>query len=224
MLFTAIGAFLGALLSILASIYIEYQRKPKLRFEIEEPPADAIYPSAPAKVARFARVRLCNNAMPRLLSWLGRDAAMQCYGYIQFHHFEDGAPVFSRPMSIRWAGSDEPLTFQAMPNGQLAQLFDPTKYNAAFRRNCFPGTKELIDVAARFDNDDDCYGWSNENYLPGKGWRNPDWKLPKGRYIARVTVHSSGETVSAVFQLENSVARQHFRLMEATQENVKKLK
>ncbi len=222
---TAIGAFLGALLSILASIYIEYQRKPKLRFDIEEQPLDRTYqPPAPAKESRFLRVQLFNDPMPRPLKWLGRDAAMQCYGHIQFHHFADGAPVFSKPMPIRWAGSDEPFTFQAMPNGQFAQFFDPTKYNASFHRNCFPGITELIDVAARFDNDDDCFGWSNESYLPGKGWRNPDWKLPKGRYLIKVTVHSSGETLSAAFQLENSVARQHFRLMGASQQDAQKLK
>ena len=224
MITTAIGAFLGALLSILASVYIEYQRMPKLRFEIEEPPTDATYPSAPAKEARFVRVLLCNDAMPDLLRWLGRDAAMQCYGHIQFYHFEDGAPIFAKPMPIRWAGSDEPLTYQALANGQVAQLLDPTKYNAAFRRNCFAGTKEPIDVAARFDTEDDCYGWSNETYLPGKGWRNPDWKLPKGRYLVKVTVLSSGEPVSGIFHLENSVARPHFRLSDASREDAQKLK
>jgi len=223
MLTTAIGAFLGALLSLLISVYIEYQRKPKLFFTIEDPPVDITYQSAPAKEARFVRVQLWNRAMPGLLRWLGRDAAMHCHGEIQFYHIDDGAPVFSRAMPIRWAGSDEPLSYQVLPNGKVAQLFDPAKYNAAFRRNCYPGSKETIDVAARFDAENDCYGWSNENYLPGRGWRNKDWKLPKGRYLVKVTVHSSGDKVSDVFKLENSVARQHFRLLEATDDDVRKL-
>ena len=162
---TAIGAFLGAFLSFLGMIFVEYQRKPKLHFKIEYPPLDCTYASAQAKEARFLRVELSNNAMPRLLKWLGRDAAMHCEGNIQFHHFENGIPVFSKSMPIRWAGSDEPVTPQLMPNEEVKLLFDPAKYNAAFHRNCFPGTKELIDVAARFDNDDQCYGWSNDNYL-----------------------------------------------------------
>jgi len=219
---TAIGAFVGALLSLFISIYIEYQRKPKLDFEIEDPPLDLRYQSAPAKEGRFVRVKLQNRGMPRLLKWLGRDAAMHCHGDIQFHHF-DGAPVFSRPMPMRWAGSDEPLSHQVMPNGQVKQLFDAAKYNAISYRDCFPGTTETIDVAARFDQDDECYGWCNENYLPGKGWRNLEWKLPKGRYLVRVTVYSAGDKVSAVFKLENSVARQHFRLMRASKEDAKKL-
>ena len=204
------------------SIFIEFQRKPKLHFEIEEPPYDS-KPSGGIKEARFLRVLLCNNPMPGFLKWLGRNAALQCYGDIQFYHLEDGAPVFSRLMPIRWAAADEPLTWQVRSDNAIAQLFDPTKYNASFQRNCFPGTKELIDVAVRFDDDEDCFGWSSENYLPDKGWRNPEWKIPKGRYLAKVTVQSSGETISAVFQLENTVARKHFRLLNATQEDILKL-
>jgi hypothetical protein len=217
----AVGAFIGALLSLTISIYIEFQRKPKLYFEIENPPIDNTYASAPAKEARFVRVYLCGQAMPRYLRWLGRNAAMYCGGHVEFYHLDNGAPVFSKPMPIRWAGSDEPLSVQLSPNGQVTQLFDVTKYSAAFHRNCFPGCRELIDVAVRFDSDDECFGWCNDSYL--KGWRNPDWKLPKGRYLVRVTVLSAGEKAEDVFQLENSVGRQHFRLMKATKHDFAKV-
>jgi len=224
MLITFIGAFLGAVLSLLASIYIEYQRKPKLYIEIEEPPYDATYSAAPAKKVRFLRVRLCNQPMPKFLKWLNREAAMYCNGDIQFHHMDDGAPLFTRPMPVRWSDSDEPLSLQVLPDGKAALIFDAAKYNAAFRRNCYPGNKESIDVVARFDNDKECYGWSNETYLLGKGWRNDDWKLPKGRFLVKVTVYSSGETVVGVFKLENSIGRKDFRLMQASLEDLNKLK
>jgi hypothetical protein len=223
LLTTFIGAFLGALLSLLISIYIEYQRKPKLYFTIEEPIFDASYPSAPARDARFLRVQLWNRAMPKFLKWLNREAALHCSGDIQFHHIEDGAPIFTRSRPIRWAGSEEPLSFQVLQDGRVVQLFDPGKYSAASRRNCFPGDKETIDVVARFDDDEECFGWSNENYLPGKGWRNDDWKLPGGRFLVKVTVYSSGEKIVGVFKLENSVGRKDFRLMEASVEDVRKL-
>jgi len=219
MLLTAFGAFLGALLSILASIYIEFKRKPKLHLEIEDPPSDRTFSPPQPRNARFVRVQLCNDPMPRPLRWLGREAAMHCNGHIQFHHFADGAPVFSKPMPIRWAGSDEPLSFYPMPSGPPVSMLDQAKYNAAFYRNCYPGTSEPIDVAARFDDDEECYGWSNESYRRGKGWRNPDWRLQKERYLVTVTVLSSGETVSSVFQLENSVGRLDFRLMPASDED-----
>lgn len=223
MLLTFVGAFFGAVISILASIYIEYQRKPKLYFTIEDPPSNASYPSAPAKEARFLRVQLRNRAMPKLLKWLNREAALYCNGEIQFHHIDNGAPIFTRSMPIRWSSSDEPLSLQVLADGRVAQIFDLAKYNAAFRRNCYPGSMEPIDVAARFDDDEDCYGWSNETYLSGKGWRNNDWKLPRGMFLVKVTVDSSGEKVVGVYRLENSVGRNDFRLMEASPEELHKL-
>jgi hypothetical protein len=223
MLLVALGAFLGALLSLLASIFIEYQRKPKLALEIEEPPTDGTYDSAPARNARFIRVLLHNRPMPKLFRWLGRTAAMQCSGEIQFHHASDGVPVFTKPMPIRWARSDEPLSLQVLTDGKVVQLFDPAKYNAAFRRDCYPGSKEPMDVAARFNDESECYGWSNETYLPNKGWRNDDWKLPVGRYLVKVEVHSAGETVVGVFKLENAASRKDFRLLAATKNDINNL-
>jgi hypothetical protein len=222
MLLTAIGAFIGALLSFLASIYIEYQRKPKLSFEIEDPPFDANYTNADAKKARFVRVYLQNKPMPHCLRWIDRDPAMQCYGNVEFYHIVDGDLVLVKPMPIRWSLSDEPFSSHIMPGNQIVRLFDPTKYSASFYRNCFPGIKELIDVAGRFDDDDDCYGWSTDYGIPEKGWRNQDLKIPKGRYFVKVTVFYSGEPVSSIFKLENSVARQNFRLNTATQDDLKK--
>jgi hypothetical protein len=223
MLITFFGAFLGALLSLFISIYIEYQRKPKLYFTIEDPPNDASYSNAQAQKARFLRVQLWNRAMPKFLNWLNREAALHCNGDIQFHHIDDGATIFSRAMPIRWSGSDEPISFQVLQDGRVAQIFDPGKYSAAARRNCYAGSKETIDVVARFDNDEDCYGWSNENYVPGKGWRNDDWKLPKGRFFVTVTVYSSGEKVVGAFKLENSIGRKDFRLSQPSPADLRKL-
>lgn len=223
MLITALGAFLGALLTLLVSIYIEFQRKPKLYFTIEDPPSDQTYTSAPAKHARFVRVHLRNKAIPKPLIWLSRHTAMHCHGEINFYHISDAAPVFSKPMPIRWSESDEPLSPQLLNNGQLIQVFDPAKYNAAFYRNCYPGSKESIDIACRFDNDEDCYGWSNESYLPSKGWRNQDWKLPKGRYYVSITIHSSGDKVVDVFKLDNFTTIDHFRLMKVPSNERNKL-
>lgn len=223
MLMTAAGAFIGALLSLFISIFIEFQRKPKLYFEIESPPHDATYKNQDPCTARFVRVFLHNKRIGKWLTWVGRDIAMQCSGEIQFHHISDGTRVFSKSMPIRWTGSDEPLTPQILPDGRIGFLFDITKYSAAFRRDIFPDLKEGIDIAARFDDDVDCYGWSNDSYLPGKGWRNPDWRLPRGRYLVTVRVKSSGETTKAAFQLENDVNRDNFRLQPATEDDISKL-
>jgi len=217
-LLMALGAFLGALLSFLATIAVEYQKKPKLQFTIESKPLVRKHPAgAPVTDSTFLRIVVTNKPVSKLFPWLVRSAAYQCTGDIQFHDPDDGAPLLSRAMPVRWADSDEPFSYQALPGGGVKEVFDPAKYNAGFRRDCFPGTPELVDVAARFDSDDDCYGWSNESYL--KGWRNPEFKLPKGRYLVKVTIRSSGEPISDVFKLENSLARQNFRLLPASKED-----
>ncbi len=219
-----LGAFIGAVLSLVISIVIESQRKPKLSFRIEDPPIDNVYnyPNAPANKARFLRVQLWNNEMPKTFRWLSRESAMHCNADMQFFHFDDLAPVFSNKVPARWAGSDEPFSPQLdTQTKEIIQMFDLSKYNAAFRRNCHPGTKETIDVAARFDKDEDCYVWNNDYSL--KGWRNPELKLPNGRYYVLITVYSSGEKIHGYFKLENSVSVKDFRLLDLNDEDKERI-
>lgn len=219
---TTLGAFLGALFSILATMFIEYEKKPKLKFEIEHPPHDGWQSPEPnIAQSRFLRVKVYNKPMPTLLHWLDRSAALQCTGNVQFFR-ESGTAIFSSPMKIRWSGSDEPNSPQLNTSGVVVYLFDVPKYNAAFRRDCFPGVPELVDIAARYDNEDECYGWSNESYL--KGVRNPDFKLDKGRYLVKITIYFSGNTASHVFALENYASRKDFRLEPTSKAEKKRMR
>ena len=222
MLLTALAAFFGAVLSLLANMFIEYQKKPLLSFSIETPPLDADYPNSQVKKARFLRIHLHNKEMPRILKWLGRNAAIQCHGYIRFYHINNFSPVFSENMPIRWSQAAEPLLYFPLDGHQPQWYLDPTKFNLAFRRDCYPGNSELFDVAARFDRDTDCYGWTNENYFPDMRWRKDKWKLPQGRYIVKIVVDSAGDKISEVFELENSVSVDHFRLSTVTDTRVTK--
>lgn len=215
---TVASIVVGAILSFLGVMFIEWERQPKLRLSIEDPPTDAKYDAQhPAKDARFVRVLLSNRAMPKGLRWLRREAAIHCTAEIQFYHLEDGAPFFETPMPGRWAGSDEPVSPFLLPNGNIVTILDPTKYNHGFYMDCYPGAKEALDVAAKFDNDAECYAWSNWSYLPGKVWRNAERALPKERILVQVSVYSAGEKISGLFQLENTVSRHDFRLLPATE-------
>jgi|GEM_PF-6151443 len=76
---------------------------------------------------------------------------------------------------------------------------------------------ELLDIGARFDKDEECYGWNNEAYFSDPLWRNPNWKLRRARYLVKVTITSSGQKCVGAFRLVNDVARTDFRLEPATE-------
>jgi hypothetical protein len=139
-----------------------------------------------------------------------RAPALQCRAAITFHHFDDEGDIFGRAMDGRWASTPEPAPLvlpSATPPGQHLVLIP--EWRAV---DIYPGDSELLDVVFRADNDAECYGWNNEAYFSSPVWRNPNWKLDRGRYLVRVTVSSSGQKCLGWFRLENSVSRTDFRL------------
>ena len=98
---------------------------------------------------------------------------------------------------------------------QQGMLWDIGRLSAPQRMDIPVGTAEPVDVAGKFDDDDDCYGWNNETYFSNPHWRNPAWRLPHGRYLVHVVVRSQGETAEGTFRLANDVPRGDFRLEPA---------
>lgn len=222
MLLTALGAFLGALLSLIFSIFIENQRKPKLSIQLDETSIDNNLIDRPAKKIKILRVHVLNAKLPKFFFWMNRDAAMHCNAEIQVFHVDNLSPIFKPPVAARWPRADEPLSNQFdVSTKQLVTYFDISKYNAAFTRNIYPNSEEPIDTFVRFDSDKECYIWNNDTYHTN--WRNPEVQLPKGRYYVIVTVFSSGEIIKGFYQLENSVSIKDFRLTELSKEERQKL-
>jgi len=207
---TIVGVVLGAIIAILITIWLENLRKPNLEIRIASP-ADVQYKGSPATQARFLGLELINKPLPRWARWMSRDAAIQCHGTITFHHL-DGQNVFGRAMPIRWSGSPEPIAMRLVVDDKHIFIADPARFTLTPRIDVYPGEAERLDVASRFDNEDECYGWSNESYFSNPVWRNPDWKLPSGRYLVKVTVISAGDKCTGIFRLINDVAQQDFRV------------
>ena len=210
MVATLIEVVLGAIVAILITIWVESLRKPKLTLEIGEP-SDIVYTNRPARNVRFLGLMLINKPLPKAFRWLQRNAALHCHGTIEFYHL-DGQNVFGRSMPIRWSGSPEPVPMSILIDGQRLVLFDPARFTLAPCIDVYPGESERLDVAAKFDDEQECYGWSNESYFSNPIWRNPDWCLQVGRYLVKVTVVSAGEKFSRVFRLVNDAPRQDFRI------------
>lgn len=205
-----IGALvLGAIIAILLTIFVENTRKPRLEIRIGQA-ADRQYEERPAQRARFLYLTLYNKPLPWWARWMSRSAAMHCKGTITFHHLNDGRDVFGRAMEVRWSSTLEavPMFFNLGEQTIVIQNSAPVIHDT----NVYPGEAEPFDVAARFDDDTECYGWSNASYFSTPRWRNPDWRLPHDRYLVKVTIYSAGEKCTGVFRLINDVPRHDFRL------------
>ena len=215
------GILLGAILSIITTIIVEFQRKPKLNIRIAEP-SDDHYSNHPAQRARFLGVDIENKPLPLVFRWLSRNTAPQCSALLTFYHLDEQR-VFSASMVGRWSGSPEPVPPIAISGENITIKNVTISFDlsaAAFlRRDIFPGNLERLDVAARFDNDNECYGWNSEAYFSKPQWRNPKWQLQPGRYIVRVEVNTSGEKTTELFRLCNDVSIEDFRLEPAQKQD-----
>jgi hypothetical protein len=110
-----------------------------------------------------------------------RASALQCRATITFHHL-DGQNIFGRAMNGRWSGSPEPVTLPVVgPQGQQFQIIDFTRLTLESRMDIYPGQIECLDIAARSDDDEECYGWNNEAYFSVSPWKTQNWRLARGR-------------------------------------------
>jgi hypothetical protein len=216
----------GGIITIGTAVLIEYLRRPRLQFSIEEPPFEEPFGEGlPARDRRNLRLMLSNRS-PRFGGRrLQRQAALQCRGAITFHHLDDGQDVFGGAMPVRWANSPEPIPLEGIaPDGGRFLIFDPVRFTTDSRIDIYPGDNaQPLDVAARYDNDEDCYGWNSERYPLALNLRNPAWRLPPGRYLVRVEVTSSGQKCVRIFRLINDVARAYFRLEPSTPDDSQRL-
>lgn len=193
---------LGAASSLCIVVLVEWLRKPRLCLAIA-PDRDQAYPAGyPARKVRFLEVSLRNEPLPYCLRWMSRNSASSCRATIEFLK-EDSTDIFTRTMAARWSASPQPVPMQIRLGDTVAQILDVNRLNMASVIDVPPGESESMGVVGRFDDDSDCYGWSNESYSSEPPWRNPDWKLPIGRYLVRVTVRASGEKCAEPFRLVN---------------------
>jgi hypothetical protein len=216
----ALGISFGGLITIATAMGVEYFRRPQLALVIENPPCDLTYtPQHPALNACYLRVKLRNAALPPGLRWMQLAAALQCRGEITFHHL-DGQNIFGRQMAVRWANSPQPIASQIVDTHGVVQyaILDFARMATAVRMDVYPGEEEIVDVVVRLDNELDCYGWNDEAYI--HQWRNPNWKLSRGRYLIKVVITSSGHKCVGCFRLINDVDnRTDFRIEPAKSED-----
>ncbi|MBK8781285.1 MAG: hypothetical protein IPO22_05680 [Anaerolineales bacterium] len=84
-------------------------------------------------------------------------------------------------MAGRWNGSPEPVAPIAISGDNITIKNVTISFDlsaaSSLKRDIFPGNLERLDIAARFDADNECYGWNNEAYFSDPQWRNSKWQL-----------------------------------------------
>ncbi len=208
-----LGVVIGGIITIGTAIYIENLRRSRLLLDLCEP-RDNDYRGQhrPAERARFVNLTLHNTDLPRWARFMSRSPATQCHGTITFHHL-DGQNIFGRSMPIRWHGVPEPLPMQIVAGDRTLLLYDPL-VSIMQKVDGYPGEHRVLNVAVRFDDEENCFGWCNENYFSDPIWRNPQWQLSKDRYLVKVTITSAGQKCSRTFRLLNNVGVTDFRITE----------
>lgn len=203
---------IAILTGILTYICIESYSKPKLQIKLasDNMYVDRNYPkNHPAKSARFLCLEVENKLPLRLTRWaISRKVAQKCHGEITFHHI-NGQDIFGRAMIIRWTKSPTPIELQ----DDIGKIID-----------IHTGEKYLLDVAAKFEDEDECYGWSTDNFFSVPEWRDPNWKLFRGRYLVKVTIESAGEKWIGIFRLINDVSQKDFRIENASKSEKKNIR
>ncbi len=168
---------LGGLITIGTSIAIEFLRRPRLTIT-PAPPQDFSTPFAPAGL-RSLRVFVRNEPLPYCLSWMLRGPALQSRGEIFFHHL-DGQSVFGKGMEGRWAGTPEPIPISVFGSGgERFKIIDFARFTSGTRLDIYPGEQEELDLAARMDQDAECYGWEQRELFSSKRTRKePNLEAP----------------------------------------------
>jgi hypothetical protein len=164
---TFVGGVLGTVFSIVVTVVVENLRRPNLTITIE-PPGDYALGSIVGgnqEPYRALTVRVSNTFFA---NWMERGAALGCRGTISFHRLGDGQDIFGTAMAARWAGGLQPIPVPIVNahSKQVEQfLVDDQRLAGGSVMDIHSGESEFLDIAARFNGEQNCYGWNNESYF-----------------------------------------------------------
>jgi hypothetical protein len=232
-----VGSLIGFLANVCVALAIEYYRRPKLKISLLPQEVQTHGDSLPARVARFLHVSVKNCPSRYLSFWMERNTAVGCTVALEFISIDGKNPFGSeRRLGGRWVSSPEfgpiPITaspiFAAalcklaganeIPPVSLLHVADSHPVYDRLRQqrvDIGAGDEEAVTIAARFDDDEDSFAFTNASYFSEPQWRNPQLHLGRGIFFVRVEVRSSGmpPTVKA-FRIQNDGPPETFRLFE----------
>lgn len=207
---------LGAVVSGFVAVILDWLRRPKLTISIGEPPLPVKTVDAEGNILEnYTAVRALAANTRRWPRWWPRQTLIRASALITFHDPRTGADLFNRSMRGRWASLPQP-EIMVLVEGKKTLWADPALIANVPEIDIPWGEVEPLDIAVRFQNDSDAYGWSNDSYYDQqKRYRPERWRLPLEGCLVRAIVQGSGERCSAVYRLVNS-KEGGLRLVSAT--------
>lgn len=208
----ASGVLLGVLSSLIVAMFVEWMKKPRLCISIVPPEqVQLLNGGRVIDTLMSLRVNVTNRPLPIYLRWMQRQSARDCRATLQFLR-EDATPFIVRLMPGRWTSSVQPVPLQGVisSSGNTIEIHDIARLTAESRVHIPAGESERLDVAVRFNNAPEAFGWTNESYRHGS--RHPDFTLPTGRYLVDIIIQSEGVRKRDCFWLENDHTITKFRL------------
>ena len=215
--------FLGALLSALVAVALDWAKRPRFKIKILTLPHRVKQYGVMRNVlAEYdaVLVKVCNPK--RWPKFWPRQSAVNVMALISFHDANSGMNLFeNRQMRGRWATQPQPEVV-IIANGQKQTWSDPSLVSAHPSIDIAWGESEELDVACRFVNEDGAYGFSNENYYDEAGlYRVKRWHIKASVCLVRIEVRGTGEKRVEVLEMRNIKGTGKLKLLPSTRHKKK---
>ncbi|MCX5855711.1 MAG: hypothetical protein NTZ24_14255 [Deltaproteobacteria bacterium] len=178
--------FIFTLISVIGALWYGNIGKPKL---VRDPSPDETL-DAPIGTLRRRSLRISVKNVPSKYPFVIRQTAVSCHGNIVF--LDENKKPISKPMQIRWADSPEPIKQLIDNQNNIITLPEYNLVRLSKYIDIPPDESVLCDLAIRFVNEADAYGWCTDSYF--KNYRHLDYKLDQGSYFAKITIITGDST------------------------------
>jgi hypothetical protein len=192
----ALWTVVGGLITLGVAVAVEWFRKPRLRIVLrdEKPEYDPAHKESGKPAYLFHHLWARNKPIPRVLRWLlNRNPASNCTGTITFTNLRNGHST--DPMPIRWSYTRQPFLPVPKILSSTGWIFDPWMPFETRTIHC--EADEKFDVAARVEQDNNWYGWSNKVWT--EGFKIERRRLEPETYLVYAKIWSGDAAADGLF-------------------------
>jgi hypothetical protein len=194
-----VEVLVGALASIWATLLFEAVRSPSL----------SIVPYNQGACERFragryigwvVQLHLRNAPLPGWLSFLQRSALVDAGGTITFR--DPAGRAIRKAMPIRWSASPQPghrFEEVSAESRESRYVVDSDRLVSRWSIPALPNGDGVIAVAARYEQEKCCFGYTNESY--STDFHPAAWRLDPGEYLVDIQISAPNGSARDAFLL-----------------------